>query len=117
MNANDQPERALTRSGTPLTQSSRDAYEAALLAASREARATLAVSIVIFAFFWLMIALFGESQAAFWGMPLWFWLSCIGGYVLSVLGVIWLTRHVFVDVDFSVADALRAADAQQEEAR
>jgi len=29
---------------------------------------------------------------AWFGIPLWFWLSCIGGYLLSVIVVIVLVR-------------------------
>ena len=34
------------------------------------------------------------------GMPLWFFVSTIGAYVISVIGVIILLKKVFVNFDF-----------------
>lgn len=47
-------------------------------------------------------------------MPLWFMASCVGGYLFSVIAVLWLVKRWFADIDLDeVADAYR----QDEEAK
>lgn len=66
-------------------------------AMDREAMATLVLAIVITAFFWGAIFLLKDTGLMLFSMPMWFMVSCIGGYLLSVGGVIWLVRKVMVD--------------------
>lgn len=67
----------------------------------REALGTLVAAIAIFIYFWLTIFLFKDdlSYGMLWGMPLWFTLSCIGGYLLSVVAVFILINRVMRDFD------------------
>ena len=58
----------------------------------REATATIVCAVLITAFFWLSIYLFKDYKTTLLGMPLWFSISCIGGYILSVLSVIILVK-------------------------
>lgn len=75
-------------------------YEDALRTCDREALATMGVAIVLALFFWGAIALLGDSTEGWWGLPLWFWVACLGGYVLSVLLTYWLVKRVFREMDF-----------------
>ncbi len=63
----------------------------------REALATLVLAVIIVAFFWGAIFLLKDSGLFFFKMPAWFVVSCIGGYLLSVVGVIFLVKKVLVD--------------------
>ncbi len=74
-----------------------ETYDEALAASEREARATLAAALAVTVYFWGAIALFHGNAALFLGFPLWFLVSVVGGYVLSVVVVWWLVKRVFVD--------------------
>ena len=65
----------------------------------KEALYTLILSLVIFVFFWGAIFLLQNCQATLWQMPLWFVISCIGGYLLSVVGVAVLIKYFMKDID------------------
>lgn len=58
-----------------------------------EAYATLITALLITMLFWLVIFLTNECGVNFLHMPLWFVLSCIGGYILSVISVIVLVKY------------------------
>ncbi len=68
----------------------------------KEAWATLMIAIVIFIYFWLSIFLFKNTIVYVFYMPLWFVLSCIGGYLLSCILVIILVK--FFMKNFSLED-------------
>lgn len=97
-------------SDTDRLPSEKAAYHKALSTCNREAAVTLGVALFLTVFFWAAIAIFGECSAAWWGMPVWFWLSCIGGYVLSVVLSLWMTRCVFTEVDFEAAEKLSESE-------
>ena len=59
----------------------------------KEAAATLVASLIITVFFWLSIILFKDQSLTVFYMPLWFVVSCIGGYLLSIVAVIILVRY------------------------
>lgn len=63
----------------------------------REARATLICAVAITAFFWLAIYLLKDSGAMLLQMPAWFTVSCIGGYLLSIAGVVLVVKLWFKD--------------------
>jgi uncharacterized membrane protein YhdT len=65
----------------------------------KEALYTLILSVVIFVFFWGAIFILQNCQATLWQMPLWFVISCIGGYLLSVVGVAVLIKYFIKDFD------------------
>ncbi len=69
-----------------------DSYSKKFIQMDKEAAATAILSVIIFALFWLAIFIFKDSDATILMMPSWFVISCIGGYVLSVVGVIILVR-------------------------
>lgn len=84
-------------------------YASALRTTEREAKLTLGLALKILLVFWLAIFLLKEVPIAFWGLPLWFWLSCVGGYLYASWGIWRLVRSHFVDVDLDrVAEAERA---------
>lgn len=90
-------------------------YASALRATEREAKLTLGLALKIFLVFWLVIFLLKDVPVAFWGLPLWFWLSCVGCYLYASWGIWTLVRHHFVDVDLDrVAEAERARLAANE---
>lgn len=65
----------------------------------REALATVMCAVIVTLAFWLAIFLLKDSQSTVLKMPLWFVVSCIGGYLLSVVGVIYIVRRFFVNFD------------------
>ena len=74
-------------------------YEEALRICDCEALSTMGVALFLALFFWAMIVWLGDSTAGWWGLPFWFWASCICGYVLSVVLTYWLVRRVFRSID------------------
>lgn len=67
-------------------------YKDKFIQMDKEAKATLVLAIVITLFFWLSIFLLQNYTTTLFLMPLWFVVSCIGGYLLSVIGVIILIK-------------------------
>lgn len=74
-------------------------YHDKLAQADREAAMTLVAALLVTAFFWLVIYFTKESQIFCFGLPLWFWLSCIGGYFLSIIAVVILVKCGFKNFD------------------
>ncbi len=72
-------------------------YREKFIQMNKEARAVFAAALMLFAFFWLMIFLFYDDfeTGMVLGLPLWFTLSCIGGYLLSVIAVVILIKFFF----------------------
>ena len=70
-------------------------YKEAIEQSHREALYTVGAALLLFLFFWGVLFLTQDSAYSWWGLPLWFWLSCIGGYLLSVL-VVWLLVKYFL---------------------
>ena len=66
----------------------------------REAGWTLAAAVLIFVCFWAAVLLFRHDEVYVLGLPLWFALSCLGGYVLSVVVVLVLVRLGMRDFPF-----------------
>lgn len=64
----------------------------------KEAIYTLLAAIFITLCFWICIFLFKDQSYTLLSMPLWFVLSCIGGYLLSVLTVIALVKFFFKNI-------------------
>lgn len=89
-------------------------YDRALIASHREAVATLIATVFTMVYFWAAILIFEKSPETVLHMPLWFMASCVGGYLFSVIAVLWLVKRWFADIDLDeVADAYR----QDEEAK
>lgn len=65
----------------------------------REALATIICALFITLMFWLAIWLLKDFHITLFKMPLWFTISCIGGYILSVVGVIILVRFFMYNFD------------------
>lgn len=92
----------------------RTLYDRALIASHREAVATLIAAVFTMVYFWAAILIFEKSPETVLHMPLWFMASCVGGYLFSVIAVLWLVKRWFADIDLDeVADAYR----QDEEAK
>ncbi len=89
-------------------------YDRALIVSHREAVVTLIAAVFTMIYFWAAILIFEKSPETVLHMPLWFMASCVGGYLFSVIAVLWLVKRWFVDIDLDeVADAYR----QDEEAQ
>lgn len=86
-------------------------YSQAVKRSHFEAVYTTIAAVLLFVFFWAAIALTQDSSAGFFGLPLWFWLSCVGGYLLSVLVVWGLVKYFFRDFDLQVDDGEEPEDA------
>ena len=83
-------------------------YDRALIASHREAVVTLIAAVFTMIYFWAAILIFEKSPETVLHMPLWFMASCVGGYLFSVIAVLWLVKRWFVDIDLDeVADAYR----------
>ena len=77
------------------------AYKDKFVQMNKEAKATLIASLIIFAYFWLTIFLFQDNLefGVILGLPLWFTLSCIGGYLLSIIVVLVLVKFFMANFD------------------
>lgn len=64
---------------------------------NREALATLSCALLVFAFFWAALLLFKDSGEMLLSLPLWFVISCLGGYVLSIVLTLVLIKKFMVD--------------------
>lgn len=86
-------------------------YAAMFKQLDAEAFYTLFAAILITLVFWLAIYLTHESSVSFWHMPLWFVLSCIGGYILSVVVVVVLVKCFLKDMPLHLPRCSKAKDA------
>ena len=86
-------------------------YAAMFKQLDAEALYTLLAAILITLVFWLAIYLTHESSVSFWHMPLWFVLSCLGGYVLSVVVVVVLVNCFLKDMPLHLPRCAKAKDA------
>lgn len=86
------------------TSTSSLTYYEKLHQADKEAAYTLVFSVLVTAFFWFSIFLTSDILLAFFGLPLWFWLSCIGGYLFSIVAVLLLIRLCFKNFDLESTD-------------
>lgn len=66
----------------------------------REIRGTLVVVAICCAWHILSAFLLNGSGLYFLGMPAWFSVSTLGTIVLSLLGVWYLLKHVFIDFEY-----------------
>ena len=76
-------------------------YKDKFIQMNKEAKATLIASLIIFAYFWLTIYLFQDNLefGMILGLPLWFTLSCLGGYLLSIIVVFILVKFFMANFD------------------
>ncbi len=74
-------------------------YEKKFELMDKEALATIILAIFITVAFWLAIWLLKDFHTTLLKMPLWFTVSCIGGYLLSVVGVIILVKYFMYNFD------------------
>lgn len=86
-------------------------YAAMFKQLDAEALYTLLAALLITLVFWLAIYLTHESSVSFWHMPLWFVLSCLGGYVLSVVVVVVLVNCFLKDMPLHLPRCAKDADA------
>lgn len=70
-------------------------YDDALRITHREAKLTGWVAVIITLFFWGSLWLTKASELTWQGWPLWFLLSVVGGFILSVLAVVVLVKCTF----------------------
>lgn len=70
-------------------------YDDALRTTHREAAATLVVAVLVALFFWGAVWLLHDVPGTSAGFPLWFWWAIPGGYLASIVGVVFLLRRVF----------------------
>lgn len=85
---------------TPFTTGTRSscAYDAALRQCAREAAATLAAALAVTFFFWGTLLLLMPSSSRFLGMPLWFHVAVLGGYLFSIGVVLFIVKRVFREI-------------------
>ena len=90
-------------------------YDEALRICGREAAVTFIAALGLFAFFWGSIALFKDVHERFWGLPLWFWVAVCGGYVLSVLVVMFIVKRYFKAMPLDMVPEERAFAGNHED--
>lgn len=102
-------------------------WDEALRAAHREARATLLAGVAAFLWFWGTLLIFLKTGGTLFGLPLWFMVSVVGGWLMTTAGAWWLTHCIFSRMPIEVpegkegmdgaaddvADAHDAADAKE----
>lgn len=67
-------------------------YAATFKQLDAEALYTFLAAVIVTVVFWLAIFFTHDSQVSIFYLPLWFVLSCLGGYVFSVVAVIVLVK-------------------------
>lgn len=95
------------------TETTPGAYDRALERCSREAAATLAAAVAVTVFFWGALFLTAGSTARFFGLPLWFLVSVVGGYFFSIAAVVWIVKRVFRDVPLDLKPDDDSGEAQR----
>lgn len=76
---------------------------------NREARATLICALLLCGFFWAALLLLKDWTELVFSFPLWFVISCLGGYVLSVVATFILVKKFMVDFPLDDEDDAGAA--------
>lgn len=66
----------------------------------REIKSTLLVCLICCAWHILTAFLLNGTGLYFLGMPAWFSVSTFGTIVIAIIGVIFLTRNIFLDFDY-----------------
>ena len=82
---------------------------------SAAAKRLFIAALGLFAFFWGSIALFKDVHERFWGLPLWFWVAVCGGYVLSVLVVMFIVKRYFKAMPLDMVPEERAFAGNHED--
>ncbi|WP_281757866.1 YhdT family protein [Succinatimonas hippei] len=86
-----------------MTKMTQDKLKQTFRQMDKEALSTLITAAIITVYFWLTILIFKDDiSLTLFSMPLWFVLSCIGGYLLSIVAVIILVRKFMKN--FSLTD-------------
>ena len=106
---------AFPRKADPRSVPSTPTYDEALRICGREAAVTFIAALGLFAFFWGSIALFKDVHERFWGLPLWFWVAVCGGYVLSVLVVMFIVKRYFKAMPLDMVPEERAVAGDHED--
>ena len=89
------------RKADPRSVPSTPTYDEALRICGREAAVTFIAALGLFAFFW--------------GLPLWFWVAVCGGYVLSVLVVMFIVKRYFKAMPLDMVPEERAFAGNHED--
>ncbi len=78
-------------------------YKEKFVQMDKEALAVLIAAAALFLYFWISIFLFKDNLdlGVIAGLPLWFTLSCLGGYLLSVIVVFVLVRFFMKNFDLN----------------
>lgn len=76
---------------------------------NREARATLICALLLCGFFWAALLLLKDRTELVFSFPLWFVISCLGGYALSVVATFILVKKFMVDFPLDDEDDAGAA--------
>ena len=71
----------------------------------KEIKATLILIAIVAAWHIGFAFLLEDIDILICGMPLWFFVSTIGAFVISVLGVVFLLKRVFKNFDFEEESA------------
>lgn len=90
-------------------------YAAQFKQMDKEAWATLGAAVLITVVFWGVIALTHDLDLTFLTMPLWFVLSCIGGYLFSIVVVLFLVKKLMKNLELHVPSLKELSKAQPQQ--
>ena len=79
-------------------------YSQALAEANRQAVYSVLAAVLITGFFWGSVYFTYESLLNWWGLPFWFWLSCVVGYFFSIVVVYILVKFFFRPIDLNCVE-------------
>ena len=86
-----------------MTKQHQDKLKQTFLQMDKEAFSTFITAVIITVYFWLTVFIFKDDiSLTLFSMPIWFVLSCIGGYILSLIAELVLVRKFMKN--FSLAD-------------
>lgn len=103
-------------SNTPdLVELTPEQYAAQFKQMDKEALYTFLAAVLITLVFWGAIFLTHDLQLNVFYMPLWFVLSCIGGYVFSVVVVVLLVKKFMRNLELKVQRSTATKPATPEQ--
>ena len=80
--------RSAAQSSHPMPPSEQEQYAAQFTQLDKEALATVLAAVLITVLFWAAIYFTADIQSSIFAMPLWFVISCLGGYLFSIVVVV-----------------------------
>ena len=68
---------------------------------NKEALYTVALFVLFFIWWYACAYGLADAEWTVWGLPAWFFMSCIVGWILCCVGVWFLVKKLFKDIDIN----------------